>query len=49
MIAGDWKQYELWNGCYNLDDLLDWHEMATVKIENQRRAEEAAAAKRGNP
>jgi hypothetical protein len=39
-MAGDWKQKELWDGSYTLQDLMDWHEMQVVKNENQRRQEE---------
>lgn len=38
-MAKDWKQHEVFDGTYDLDDLLDWHEMATVKNENRIRAE----------
>jgi hypothetical protein len=37
-----WQQHQLWDGTYTLDDLLDAHEMMTVKNENERRAYEAA-------
>lgn len=37
-----WRQHELWDGTYTLDDLMDAHEMLAVKAENQRRAEEYA-------
>ncbi|WP_278245476.1 DUF6889 family protein [Clostridium ihumii] len=36
-----WKQYELWDGTYTLDDLLDAHEILEVTAENERRAHEA--------
>jgi len=36
-----WRQHELWDGTYTLDDLLDIHEILLVKYENQRRASEA--------
>ena len=42
MIAGMWKQHELWDGTYTLDDLLDAQESLIVKNENQRRASEWA-------
>jgi len=35
-----WKQHEVWDGTYNLDDLLDAHEILAVKAENSKRAEE---------
>lgn len=38
---GYWRQHELWDGTYTLDDLLDIHEMIVVKQENERRAHEA--------
>ena len=38
--AGYWKQHELWDGTYNLDDLLDIVEMIRVKRENDYRARE---------
>ncbi len=37
VIAGMWKQHELWDGTYTLDDLLDAHEMLLVGNENKRR------------
>ncbi|MGP1365879.1 MAG: DUF6889 family protein [Schwartzia sp. (in: firmicutes)] len=42
VIAGRWRQHELWDGTYTLDDLLDVHEIMTVEQENRFRAEEAA-------
>jgi hypothetical protein len=36
VIAGDWKQHELWDGTYDLNDLLDWHEYTNVKHMNER-------------
>jgi hypothetical protein len=39
--AGFWKQHELWDGTYNLDDLLDIHEMMAVQNENKARSYEA--------
>lgn len=42
-----WKQHEVWDGTYNLDDLLDAHEIMQVKYENERRAIEASKAKEG--
>lgn len=41
-MAGKWKQHELWDGTYTLDDLMDAHEMLIVENENKRRAQEAA-------
>ena len=40
VMAGMWKQHELWDGTYSLDDLLDVHEMMVVKAENERRHQE---------
>ena len=45
--AGLWKQHELWDGTYTLGDLLDIHEMMTVKSENEHRAMEQAKLERG--
>ncbi len=42
VAAGHWKQHELWDGTYTLDDLLDITEMIRVMRENERRAAEAA-------
>ena len=36
--AGLWKQHELWDGTYTLDDLLDAVELISVKHENEWRA-----------
>ena len=38
--AGMWKQHELWDGTYTLDDLLDIAELIRVKHENEWRAME---------
>lgn len=35
-MAGVWQQHQVFDGTYSLDDLLDWHEMAQVKAENER-------------
>ena len=35
-----WKQHELWDGTYTLDDLLDIAELIRVRNENQSRANE---------
>lgn len=40
VAAGDWKQHEIWDGTYSLDDLYDWHEMSAVKEENKQRYQE---------
>jgi hypothetical protein len=42
VALGYWKQYELWDGTYTLDDLLDIVELAEVRRENEERAAEAA-------
>jgi len=42
VTAGMWKQHELWDGTYTLQDLLDIHELLMVKQENERRAREQA-------
>jgi len=39
-MAKMWKQYEVWDGTYTLDDLCDAHEMLAVMHENERRANE---------
>ena len=38
VAAGYWKQHELWDGTYTLDDLMDIVELIQVTAENQRRA-----------
>ena len=45
VMGKDWSQHQTWDGTYSIDDLLDWHEMAEVKAENQSRAEMAAEQK----
>lgn len=40
VLAGYWKQYEIWDGTYTLDDLLDITEVMIVKNENERREQE---------
>lgn len=42
MSAGLWRQHEMWDGTYTLDDLLDITEMLQVRNENERRAQDAA-------
>ena len=39
--TGMWKQHELWDGTYTLDDLLDAAELIQVRRENEIRAAEA--------
>jgi len=38
VMAGMWRQHELWDGTYTLDDLLDAVEVIRVKRENEYRA-----------
>ena len=38
VALGYWKQHELWDGTYTLDDLLDITEMILVKQENAYQA-----------
>ena len=40
VALGYWKQHELWDGTYTLDDLLDIAELAEVRRENETRAME---------
>ena len=40
VAAGLWRQHELWDGTYTLDDLLDAAEMIRVRRENDARAAE---------
>ena len=40
--AGLWRQHEMWDGPYTLDDLLDAAELILVRRENEKRAAEAA-------
>ena len=42
VAAGMWRQHELWDGTYTLDDLLDIVETIRVRRENKKRAAEAA-------
>ena len=41
MSAGLWRQHEMWDGTYTLDDLLDAAELIQVRRENETRAAEA--------
>ena len=41
VAAGFWKQHELWDGTYTLDDLLDIVELIRVRRENEARAADA--------
>jgi hypothetical protein len=38
VTAGMWRQHELWDGTYTLDDLLDAVEVIRVRRENEARA-----------
>ena len=40
VAAGYWRQHELWDGTYTLDDLLDILELIALRSENERRAME---------
>ena len=42
VTTGMWRQHELWDGTYTLDDLLDAVEVIRVKRENEKRAAKAA-------
>lgn len=46
VFHGMWKQHEVFDGTYSLEDLLDAHEMLLVMNENKRRAEDYAASQR---
>lgn len=48
VIAGFWKQHEMWDGTYTFDDWLDVVEMITVKAENEARQVESLESKRGD-
>lgn len=37
MAAKEWQQHQLDDGTYTMDDLIDWHEMAAVRRENEER------------
>ena len=38
VAAGYWRQHEMWDGTYTLDDLMDIVELIQVNAENNRRA-----------
>ena len=44
MAAGMWRQHELWDGTYTLDDLLDIVELIRVRRMNETRASDAVRA-----
>ena len=41
VAAGMWKQHELWDGTYTLDDLLDAIELIQVNRENEMRSRQS--------
>ena len=41
VATGFWRQHELWDGTYTIDDLLDITELIRVRQENEMRAQEA--------
>lgn len=45
VAAGLWRQHELWDGTYTLDDLLDIAEVLRVRRENQLRAADAVSVR----
>ena len=47
VMAGFWKQHELWDGTYNIDDLFDIQELILVKNENERRYQESTRSNSG--
>ena len=38
VTVGMWRQHELWDGTYTLDDLFDAVEVIRVRRENEQRA-----------
>jgi len=40
-MASYWKHHEVFDGTYTIDDLLDIHELMLVKMENEKRFQEA--------
>ena len=44
VAAGLWRQHEMWDGTYTLDDLLDAAELIQVRQENQRRMMESGVS-----
>ncbi len=45
VAAGFWRQHELWDGTYTLDDLLDIVELIRVRRENETRAANAVSVR----
>ena len=35
-MAGHWRQHELWDGTYTIDDLANMHEIMLVQAENEQ-------------
>ena len=46
VAAGMWKQHEIWDGTYTIDDLYDCIELLQVKSENERLAMQASDNRR---
>jgi len=46
IAAGLWRQHEIFDGTYDIGDLLDVLEFLDVKEENERRQRAAAATDR---
>jgi hypothetical protein len=46
VTAGFWTHRDIIEGIFTFDDLLDAHEILTIKYENERRAQEAAEQSR---
>jgi hypothetical protein len=42
VLTGFWRQHELWDGTYDFQDLVDFHEMFDVTERNKEIAREAA-------
>jgi hypothetical protein len=47
-MSGEWRQHEVFDGTYIVDDLIDWHEMKIVKNENERRFREWEKIQKGS-
>ena len=47
VTLGLWRQHELWDGTYTLDDLLDIVELIRIRRENEYRAMETARSQGG--
>jgi len=44
VLSKHWRQYELWDGTYTLDDLADYHELMLVSAENDKRIQKTIQA-----